>query len=412
MNNSLKPYLRFKEFDDSWSEIQLGDIGSFKNGLNKGAEDFGFGFPFINLLDVFGKIEIDNPELELVNASQRDITTYTVKKGDVFFIRSSVKRSGVGETVVARRDLENTVYSGFLIRYRTTKKLNNDFKKYCFWTEEFRMLLVRFSTSSANTNINQESLSQLKLFIPKVDEQQKIADFLTAVDSKISQLTEKHRLLKQYKTGVMQQLFSQQIRFKGDDGKTFPDWEEKHFGNVFGRIVSKNKDNNQNVLTISAQKGLISQLEYFNKSVSAKDVSGYYLLNKGDFAYNKSYSQGYPMGAIKLLKRYEKGVVSTLYICFRPKKGYCESFFEQYFDAGLLNREIAKIAQEGARNHGLLNVSVKEFFDDIKMYVPHLKEQQKIAQFLQSIDKKIDAVALQIEQTKLFKKGLLQQMFV
>ena len=120
MNNSLKPYLRFKEFDDSWSEIQLGDIGSFKNGLNKGAEDFGFGFPFINLLDVFGKIEIDNPELELVNASQRDITTYTVKKGDVFFIRSSVKRSGVGETVVARRDLENTVYSGFLIRYRTT----------------------------------------------------------------------------------------------------------------------------------------------------------------------------------------------------------------------------------------------------------------------------------------------------
>jgi type I restriction enzyme S subunit len=105
-------------------------------------------------------------------------------------------------------------------------------------------------------------------------------------------------------------------------------------------------------------------------------------------------------------------VVSTLYICFRPKNNHCEFFFEQFFDGGLLNSEIAKIAQEGARNHGLLNVSVKEFFDDIKMYLPCLKEQQKIAQFLQSIDKKIASVALQIEQNKQFKKGLLQQMFV
>lgn len=210
----------------------------------------------------------------------------------------------------------------------------------------------------------------------------------------------------------MQQMFSQQIHFKNEGGEAFPDWKKKHFGEVFNRVTQKNTEKNQNVLTISAQKGLVSQLDYFNKSVAAKDVSGYYLLEKGDFAYNKSYSQGYPMGAIKPLKLYDKGVVSTLYICFRPKAGFSGDYFEQFFNAGMLNREITKIAQEGARNHGLLNVSVKEFFEDIKLPVPHEKEQQKIAQFLQSIDNKIDAVAEQIEQTKQFKKGLLQQMFV
>ncbi len=125
------------------------------------------------------------------------------------------------------------------------------------------------------------------------------------------------------------------------------EWKEKVFEEVFDRITTKNSENNQNVLTISAQLGLVSQLEYFNKKVSAKDVTGYYLLHKGDFAYNKSYSNGFPMGAIKPLKYYEMGVVSTLYICFRAKGVYISDFFEQYFDAGLLNSEISSIAQEG-----------------------------------------------------------------
>lgn len=411
MNNSLKPYLRFKEFDDSWSEIQLGDIGSFKNGLNKGAEDFGFGFPFINLLDVFGKIEIDNPELELVNASQRDITTYTVKKGDVFFIRSSVKRSGVGETVVARRDLENTVYSGFLIRYRTTKKLNNDFKKYCFWTEEFRMLLVRFSTSSANTNINQESLSQLKLFIPKVDEQQKIADFLTAVDSKISQLTEKHRLLKQYKTGVMQQLFSQKIRFKDDDGKEFPDWEVRELNLLASKCMEKNKGRLvKDALTNSAKYGIVAQQDYFDKDIANSDnTDSYYVVNVNDFIYNPRISEHAPVGPIGR-NQVKKGIMSPLYSVFRFNECVDLDFVEYFFKGTTWYRYMHSVANFGAR-HDRMNISGADFMA-LPCPYPCLKEQQKIALFLQSIDKKVDAVAQQIEQTKLFKKGLLQQMFV
>ena len=194
--------------------------------------------------------------------------------------------------------------------------------------------------------------------------------------------------------------------FRGD-----AEWDKEVFEDVFDRITKKNNENNQNVLTISAQLGLVSQLEYFNKSISAKDVTGYYLLQKGDFAYNKSYSKGYPMGAIKPLKNYEKGVVSTLYICFRAKDGYNPSFFDQYFDAGLLNTEISNIAQEGGRAHGLLNVRVKEFFKEIKLLVPNPQEQQKIASCLSSLDELIAAHNDKLDALKDHKKGLLQNLF-
>ncbi|MCB1584163.1 MAG: restriction endonuclease subunit S [Xanthomonadales bacterium] len=189
------------------------------------------------------------------------------------------------------------------------------------------------------------------------------------------------------------------------------EWDQEIFDDVFVRLTNKNKENNQNVLTISAQLGLVSQLEYFNKKVAAKDVTGYYLLHKGDFAYNKSYSKGYPMGAIKPLKYYDKGVVSTLYICFRAKDGYSPSFLEQYFEAGLLNSEIAKIAQEGGRAHGLLNVSVKEFFEDILLLIPKSSEQQKIAACLSSLDHLITAHNDKLKALKDHKKGLLQNLF-
>lgn len=219
-------------------------------------------------------------------------------------------------------------------------------------------------------------------------------------------------LLQEYKRGVMQKIFSQELRFTQDDGSAFPNWEEKKLGDVFSRVTRKNSENNKNVLTISAQQGLINQEEFFNKSVSAKDVTGYYLLKKNEFAYNKSYSKGYPMGAIKRLTKYNKGVVSTLYICFKAKNELEVNFYEQYFNSGFLNKELHKIAQEGARNHGLLNLSVVEFFRDILILEPSIKEQEKIADFLSTIDNKIEAISNQIEQVERFKKGLLQKMFV
>ncbi len=197
------------------------------------------------------------------------------------------------------------------------------------------------------------------------------------------------------------------LRFSGFAGE----WEEKIFGDVFERVNRKKRENNENVLTISAQKGLINQKKYFNKSVSAKDVTGYFLLKRGDFAYNRSYSNGYPMGAIKRLTKYDNGVVSTLYICFDIKKDDSGKYFEQYFEAGHHNRELYKIAQEGARVHGLLNLSVSEFFGDIKINVPIKEEQQKIASFLGLADEWIENLKAQKESLEKYKKGMMQKIF-
>jgi type I restriction enzyme, S subunit len=196
------------------------------------------------------------------------------------------------------------------------------------------------------------------------------------------------------------------LRFPEFEGE----WAEKKLGEIAERVISKNKENNLNVLTISAQNGLISQLEFFNKSVSAKDVTGYYLLNKDDFAYNKSYSNGYPMGAIKRLTRYEKGIVSTLYICFRNKPEFDNSFAEQYFEAGLQNSELEKVAQEGARNHGLLNIGVSDFFN-IELTIPSLFEQTKIASFLTAADNKLTQLKKKKSLLEEYKKGVMQKIF-
>ncbi|MGG1341736.1 restriction endonuclease subunit S [Bacillus toyonensis] len=187
-------------------------------------------------------------------------------------------------------------------------------------------------------------------------------------------------------------------------------WKYKQLNEIANRITEKNGDRTDNVLTISARYGLVSQTDYFNKSVASKNLSGYYYLTKGDFAYNKSYSEGYPLGAIKKLERYNQGVVSTLYICFKLNSSFADSdFYKQYFESGLWNSEVRNIAQEGGRSHGLLNVGVKEFFE-ILVPVPPLAEQQKIASILSSVDAAIEKTEVIIEQTEKVKKGLMQQL--
>lgn len=186
----------------------MGEIGEFKNGINKSSEDFGFGFPFINLMNVFGKATISNLKLDLVNANEKELKLYELKKGDVLFIRSSVKKSGVGETSLVMEDLVDTVFSGFLIRFRDTKiRLDLGFKKFCFAERKFRENLIALSTTSANTNINQESLNELEISIPCLAEQTKIANFLSAIDEKIEYCGDQIGKTEQYKKGLLQKMF-------------------------------------------------------------------------------------------------------------------------------------------------------------------------------------------------------------
>ena len=258
--------------------------------------------------------------------------------------------------------------------------------------------------------------SQFKTLVPSCSEQQKIAKCLSSIDSCISSINEKIEQLKAHKKSLMQKMFPQ-------NGKTVPEyrfpefkragvWEEIMLGDVFSRITERNKKNNQNVLTISAQYGLVNQYDYFHKNIAASDISNYYLIQNRDFAYNKSRSQGYPFGVIRSLRLYDEGVVSTLYICFRIKSDkYSVDFFDQYFETELINYEIGKIAQEGARNHGLLNISTDDFFNKVVLMVPSSSEQQKIAECLSSIDKAIIYYSQKASLLEQQKKGLIQQLF-
>lgn len=199
---------------DGWEEKTLGEIGEFKNGINKSIEDFGFGFPFVNLMDVFGITKISsNNHLGLINSTQAEKELYNLKKGDVLFIRSSVKPSGVGLTCVISKDLENTVFSGFIIRYRDKNYLSSEFKEHCFYSKYFRNQIISSSSVSANTNINQDALNKIKISFPKSKtEQTYIAQILSDMDSEIETLEKKLAKYKQLKQGLMQVLLTGKIR--------------------------------------------------------------------------------------------------------------------------------------------------------------------------------------------------------
>lgn len=187
-------------------------------------------------------------------------------------------------------------------------------------------------------------------------------------------------------------------------------WNRIELRHLFDRINRKNYEKNTNVLTISAKHGLISQKQFFNKNIASEDLSNYCLIQKGDFAYNKSYSVGYGYGAIKRLQRYDTGIVSPLYICFTPnERCICPEFYLYYFESSLLDNEIKKIAQEGARNHGLLNINVNDFFA-MPIPLPPLPEQKRIAEILIEQDKLIALKERLITAKKKQKKWLMQNL--
>lgn len=179
----------------------------------------------------------------------------------------------------------------------------------------------------------------------------------------------------------------------------------------FSRIKQKNNVGSTNVLTISAQQGLINQEDYYKQYVASEEKSNYSLLYSGDFAYNKSYSTGYDYGAIKRLDKYEMGIVSPLYICFRKNSDTISDYYTQYFESGIYNREIYKIAQEGARNHGLLNVAVEDFFDGY-LINPPVAEQEGIAKILTHCDKVIELKKQLIAEERRQKRWLMEKLLI
>lgn len=176
--------------------------------------------------------------------------------------------------------------------------------------------------------------------------------------------------------------------------------------------MRKNKSNQSRLpLTISAQYGLVDQITFFNKVVASTDLSNYYLLKKGEFAYNKSYSSDYPWGAIKRLDNYDQGALSSLYICFAPQDNVVSDFILQYFESPKWHKGISEIAVEGARNHGLLNVAVQDFFHTYHYVPKDKKEQIKISKLLMLLDERIVTQNKIIDKLQSLIKGIRNDVF-
>ena len=391
--------MRFSGFDDEWKSYKLGEIGLFKNGVNKSKEDFGSGYPFINLEDIFDKDYLLNKEYSLVKVSKKELKEYNLNKGDVLFVRSSVKPSGVGLTTVINENLINTVFSGFIIRFRENKQiLDLNFKRYCFNITSFRNSLMSKSTTSANTNINQQSLSKLTINAPCIDEQKKIASFLEIIDKKIGLLNKKSEYYIKFKKYLMQQIFTQKLRF--DDNCQYKTKQVKDF-----LIESKIEgiDDINKRLTVKLNLKGITVRE--SKTIEIEGATKQFIRKTGQFIYGK---QNLHKGAFGIIPKELDGYLTSSDIpSFDFKGGIEPKWFYYYFARKSFYEKLENLST----GTGSKRISPKEFLN-IKIIVPEFKEQHKIVCLLEKFDEKINGISNQIVQMNMFKKSLLQQMFV
>ena len=409
----LVPELRFGEFEDDWKEVNIEDEFEFKNGLNKEKEYFGRGTPIINFTDVYHLSAIKEEHIcGLVELSDSEIERYSAKKGDVFFTRTSETIHDIGMSATLIEDIENCVFSGFVLRARPIKdSLDDVFKSYCFGIEPIRKEIVTKSSFTTRALTSGTLLNKVKFKYPKdKDEQQKIASFLTAIDEKLNQLRRKRDCLQTYKRGVMQKIFLQYIRFTQDDGSAFPSWEEKKLSDLADRCTQKNgEDSVSRVLTNSATQGVLDQQDYFDKDIAnADNLDGYYIVEEGDYVYNPRISVHAPVGPINKNK-IGQGVMSPLYSIFRFKSE-ANIFYEQYFKTTFWHRYMSSVANYGAR-HDRMNITTVDFMA-MPLPYPHPDEQKKIVAFAEALDHKIELAEEKLCEMEAFKQGLLKKMFV
>ena len=348
---------------------------------------------------------------------------YLLKKGEFAYNKSyskgfdygSIKRLNAYE-----QGCLSTLYICFGI---TSDDVDSDYLECFFdtlkWYSDITMICAEGARNHGLLNVDTKAFfDEVTISMPSSKEEQcMISAYLKNLDHLITLHQRKCDEMKKMKKFMLQKMFPKngaknpEIRF---DGFT-DDWEQRKLGKVCERITRKNINNESDLpLTIASQYGLIDQRDFFNKIVAAKDMSNYYLLKKGEFAYNKSYSKGFDYGSIKRLNAYEQGCLSTLYICFGITSDDVDSdYLECFFDTLKWYSDITMICAEGARNHGLLNVDTKAFFDEVTISMPSSKEEQcMISAYLKNLDHLITLHQRKYKLLRKIKKYMLQRMFL
>jgi len=409
-----KPVVRFPEFGDNWHDACLGDYLEFRNGFNAEKSQYGTGTKFINVLDIINDSPITYDSIiGKVRMSNAEVKNYEVRFGDILFQRSSETREEVGQSNVYLDKNHNATFGGFVIRGTAKQSYDPLFLHYLLKTASARKDITSRSGGSTRYNIGQESLKEVRVLLPTEPEQKKMAAFLSAVDERISQIISKRALLLQYKKGVMQQLFEQKIRFRADDGNDFPDWKEQSLSALLREHKIRNSDTQVvEVFSVAKNSGVINQLEHLGRSYAAEDTSNYNVVLPGDIVYTKSPTSEFPYGIIKQNKTGRTGIVSVLYAVFTPKTTQLGCLLDYYFSSCVKTYNyLNPIVQKGAKN--TINIGNDDFLTGKKISLPTSScEIDKVVRFLSALDEKIVLFERELEKSKVFRNGLLQQMFV
>lgn len=406
------PKLRFVNFTNEWKEERLGDVVTYTKGFAfKSSTYQDKGIRIVRASDL-GRtnIKTDNDKIFIDKKIAENFEKYKLKVNNIVITtvgsRPEMLDSAVGRGVFIDNDDEGLLNQNML-KIESGDLINNRFLFSYINTPYYVKHIKEIKRGNANqANITVKDLLNYRIYTTSIEEQHKIGGFLGVVDKWIEGLKDQKENFELYKKGMVQKIFSQQTIFKDEGGNKFPEWEEKKLGDFLFLKSNRNKSNEVDlILSVSNKKGFITQAEQFeNHRVASKDIGGYKIVEKFDFAYNPSRIN---VGSIACLKNFEKGVVSPMYIVFKLLDTLNITFFENFIQTLSFNNMVKAGCSGSVRDS--LNFEDLEKF---KVKFPKINEQQKIANFVDSIDKVIELKQQQISQAEEWKKGLMQQLFV
>lgn len=410
--NIKAPNLRFKEFEGEWKEERLADIADLYKGTGISKDQLSDdGEPCILYGELYTKYKSETIR-EVISKTNINNTKLVRSKANDVIIPCS------GETAediaTARCVLNGNILLGGDLNIIRLHGYDGAFMSYQL-NGRRKYDIAKVAQGVSVVHLYGEHLKGVKTINPCLEEQKKIAKLLSLLDERIATQNKIIEDLKKLESAIIEKVFcspnqkNPMCRIEGFE-QALSTYKMSAFSS---RIATKNKDSKCSlVLTIAAQYGLVNQESFFNKSVASENLTGYYLLHKGEFAYNRSYSAGYDWGAVKRLDNYDEGVLSTLYICFKINETIVDSdYLTYYFESTKWHRGLSDIAGEGARNHGLLNVSMADYFNT-KHRFPVIEEQKAIAKILNAITEKERKATLLGDCYQKQKQYLLRQMFI
>ena len=418
MAKQNKPAIRFKGFTDAWEQRKLGDIMNVTSVKRIHQSDWtDSGVRFLRARDIVSASKNEEPD-DYLYISKEKYDEYSLISGKVSVGDLLVTGVGtIGVPYLIRNSEPLYFKDGNIIWFQNGTKIDGDFFLYSFFGKAIQDFINESAGIGTVGTYTIESGKKTPISLPEMKEQQQIGAYFRNLDHLITLHQRKYDKLQVLKKAMLEKMFPKngssvpEIRFKG-----FTDaWEQRKLGEIVERITRKNENLESTLpLTISAQYGLIDQNEFFDKRIASKDVSGYFLVKNGEFAYNKSTSSDAPWGAIKRLDRYESGVLSTLYIVFKilDERKTSSDYIVTYYNTDLWHKGIQAIAAEGARNHGLLNVAPADFFETNLTMPKDYAEQQQIGSFFQQLDSLITLHQRELEKLQNIKKSMLEKMFV